>query len=132
MKKLPLTALMLFSLTSLKAQSFLAPNNVREFNSYTPSVDVRLYERVITEKQRTYDYNVEQIRELLKDKEYYLYELRKVDYESFNYWNKSFNEHWSKVSNARPDFSNNDTYNAVKYNINWFITQIKNSIRDVQ
>lgn len=133
MKKLILSfGLVVFTTLAVKAQSFLAPNNTREFTPYQSSVDLKLYERVITEKQKTYDYNLEKLGELLKDKEYYLQDLKEVDNESYLHWNKSFNEYWSKVRQANPDLSDNSTFNTLKDSIKWFTTQIKNAIREAR
>ncbi len=67
MKKLIFSVSLLFALSSVNAQSsFMAPNYVPEYTPYQSTIDLKLYERVITEKQNAYDNNLQIIRTEIK------------------------------------------------------------------
>ncbi|MBL7706597.1 MAG: hypothetical protein JNM21_13715 [Taibaiella sp.] len=130
MKKLILSFGLILTTLAVKAQSFLAPNNTREFTPYQSSVDVKLYEQVIRENQERYDRNLDRINELVQELNEYLLELRDLNEANYNTNTKYINDWMKTTFGRRPDLSDANTYNQIANGIKSYIYQVKKNIKD--
>lgn len=129
MKKLILSFGLIITTLAVKAQSFLAPNNTREFSPYQSGVDVKLYEQVIVEKQRAYDYNLNLFRQELK----YCYEdlndLSQVDFEKYKSMKKFIDDWLLGIQKQNPDFSNNEEAKILNNTVRYLAKGVREAIR---
>lgn len=130
MKSFILLILSLSIVFITKGQSFLKPTHTPEFAPYQSTVDVKLYERVIRDKQSKYDQNLESINEYISDIQEYLLELKEYNYENYVSNKGYISEYLKSTFNKKPDLSNQYVYNSIINTLKKYIIALKNNIRE--
>lgn len=125
MKKLTLTTFLSLSFTLVKAQSFMKPNNVPEFTPYQSTVDLKLYERVITEKQSNYDSNVKKFQDELNRCYEYLADLKQVNPKLHKSYEDGLYTWVKQVLVSNPDWSNSQVSQQLNNSVRQYVEQIK-------
>lgn len=125
MKKLILTAILSLSFTLVKAQSFLAPTHTPEFTPYQSTVDVKLYEKVITEKQQLYDKNAAKFQTELNRCYEYLADLKQVDPKLHKSYEDGLYAWLKQVMLSNPDWSNIQVSEKLNNSVRQYVEQIK-------
>lgn len=111
------------------AQSFLKPNNTREFAPYQSTVDVNRYESLIREKQNKYDQNLERINGYIAEIDDYLLEIKEYHYDNYVKNKNLINNYLKETFNKKPDLSNQYVYETISGTLKRYISGLKSNLK---